>query len=84
MAQGDRLYGEYQALCERRSSKAARALDQPRPCERRGSASAQDAPAGLPPIIDGKQHQGQYVVGTLLLTEAELIALGHGEGLCAL
>jgi hypothetical protein len=31
-------------------------------------------------IIDGKQHQGQYVVGTLLLTEAELIALATEKG----
>jgi hypothetical protein len=31
-------------------------------------------------IIDGKQFQGQYVVGTLLLTEAELIALAAEKG----
>jgi hypothetical protein len=31
-------------------------------------------------IIDGKEYRGQYVVGALVLTEAELIALATEKG----
>jgi hypothetical protein len=31
-------------------------------------------------IVDGKEYRGQYVVGALVLTEAELIALATEKG----